>query len=75
MQEQRYSLCPACDACPEVVLEGREVVIGEPGNDVRLTYQQWNVLVEAVQTGRLRRIGEDVQPQAEPVDHRHQIRK
>lgn len=57
MEEQRYSLCPNCDACPEVVVTGEKVVIGEPGNQVHLTPSEWNVLVEGVRSGRLRSVG------------------
>lgn len=53
MTENRISLCPACDACPEVVLEGSEVRIGEPGNLVVLTKKEWNELVQLIQSGRL----------------------
>ncbi len=52
----RYSLCPQCDACPEVVLTDADVVIGEETNAVRLTKEEWNVLVEAILRGDLRRI-------------------
>jgi hypothetical protein len=44
----RYSLCPKCDACPEVVFEAGTVLIGEEGNQVRLSVEEWNVLVAAV---------------------------
>ena len=53
MDEIRYSLCPNCDACPEVVIAEGSVVIGEAGNQVRLSSDEWNVLVEAVKTGTL----------------------
>ena len=51
----RVSLCPACDACPEVVLDitKDEVRIGEEGNLVRLTKEAWNTLVEKTQQGEL----------------------
>jgi len=49
----RYSLCPACDACPEVVVYPDRVVIGEGENAVALTPQEWNRLVEAVRAGAL----------------------
>ncbi len=51
-----YSLCPECDACPEVVPTDAGVVIGEEGNAVRLTTEEWNVLVEAILHGDLGRI-------------------
>jgi len=54
-QPQRVSLCPACGACPEVVLDidKDEVHIGEEGNLVRLTKEAWNTLVERIRTGEL----------------------
>ena len=56
MQEpRRVSLCPACDACPEVVLDVAkdEVCIGEEGHLVRLTKEAWKALVEKIQAGEL----------------------
>ena len=55
---QRVALCPACGACPEVVLDvaKEEVAIGEEGNLVQLNKQAWNTLVEKIQTGELRKI-------------------
>ena len=55
--EVRYSLCPNCDACPEVVVSGDSVLIGEEGNEVRLSASEWNVLVSAVKEGRLTAVG------------------
>lgn len=54
-QPIRVSLCPACGACPEVVLDvtKEEVCIGEEGNLVRLTKEVWNTLVEKIKTGQL----------------------
>ncbi len=51
----RVSLCPACGACPEVVLDMTkdEVRIGEEGNLVRLTKEAWNTLVEKIRAGEL----------------------
>lgn len=57
MSDVRISLCPQCDACPEVVIEGRSVTIGEAGNEVRLRADEWNVLVRAVRAGELGEIG------------------
>lgn len=51
--EIRVSLCPDCDACPEVVVAEDAVTIGEAGNQVRLTHGEWNVLVAAVKSGDL----------------------
>lgn len=52
---QRVSLCPACGACPEVVLDTAqyEVRIGEEGNLVRLNREVWNTLVEKIRSGEL----------------------
>ena len=54
-QPLRVSLCPACGACPEVVLDiaKEEVHIGEEGNLVRLTKEAWNTLVEKIRSGAL----------------------
>ena len=51
----RVSLCPACGACPEVVLDQHadEVRIGEEGNLVRLNKEAWNTLVEKIRSGEL----------------------
>jgi hypothetical protein len=53
MSDIRYSLCPNCDACPEVVIGEDAVVIGEEGNQARLSLKEWNVLVEGVRSGVL----------------------
>ena len=57
-QSVRVSLCPACGACPEVVLDitKDEVRIGEEGNLVRLTREAWNTLVEKINAGELKAI-------------------
>jgi hypothetical protein len=56
--EKRLSLCPACGACPEVVLDvaNDEVRIGEEGNLVTLNKAAWNTLVEYIQAGKLKRL-------------------
>ena len=41
---ERVSLCPQCIACPEVVIEGDTVRIGEDENTVVLKKAEWNVL-------------------------------
>jgi len=53
MERLKISLCPACDACPEVDVDGDAVRIGEAGNQVVLKKEEWNVLVELIQSGRL----------------------
>ena len=51
----RVALCPACGACPEVVLDVSkdEARIGEEGNLVRLNKEAWNTLVEKIKAGEL----------------------
>ncbi len=53
MNEIRYSLCPNCDSCPEVVVDEDWVLIGEEGDQARLSTQEWNVLVAGVKSGAL----------------------
>ena len=53
---ERISLCPACTACPEVVLEGDSIHIGEGTNTVVLKKDEWNILVDAIKSGRLGRV-------------------
>jgi len=53
---ERISLCPSCTACPEVVIDGETIRIGEDENIVVLKKTEWNVLVEAIQSGQLRRV-------------------
>ncbi len=57
-EAKRVSLCPACGACPEVVLDvtRQEIRIGEEGNQVTLNREAWNTLVEKIQSGELKRI-------------------
>lgn len=50
---KKFTLCPACEACPEVAVYGEEVHIGEAGNLVRLTRSEWNSLVEKIKKGEL----------------------
>ncbi len=54
----RVSLCPACGACPEVVLDvdKDEVHIGEEGNFVRLSKEAWNTLIEKINAGELNKL-------------------
>jgi len=54
----RVALCPACGACPEVVLDAgqNEVRIGEEGNLVRLPKEAWNTLVAKIRAGELTEI-------------------
>ena len=54
---KKVSLCPACGACPEVVLYESEAWIGEEGNLAKLNKEAWNQLVEEIQKGNLKKIG------------------
>ncbi len=65
MKELRYSLCPNCDACPEVVISEGAVTIGEEGNQVRLAADEWNVLLAAIKDGRLAPIAAEAGARAE----------
>ena len=56
MKEIRMSLCPACSACPQVDIHGDEVRIGETGNLAVLRKEEWNVLVDLIQSGRLTKV-------------------
>ena len=42
MERTKFTLCPACTACPEVGITDHDVTIGEDENAVRLTYAEWN---------------------------------
>ena len=67
-QPVRVSLCPACGACPEVIVDVArdEVRIGEEGlsvpgtaqagNLVHLTKEAWNMLVEKISAGELSKL-------------------
>jgi hypothetical protein len=53
---EKYSLCPSCTACPEVVIDGDQVRIGEDANTTVLKRDEWNVLVELIQSGQIGRL-------------------
>ncbi len=56
MDSLKISLCPACTACPEVEIVGDEVRIGETGNLAVLKRDEWNVLVDLIQSGQLSKL-------------------
>lgn len=56
MNAMKVSLCPACGACPEVEVIGEEVRIGEAGNLAVLRKEEWNVLVDLIQSGQLAKL-------------------
>ncbi len=53
METITMSLCPACGACPEVVIEPDAVRIGEADNIVRLSHAEWNELVALIRSDKL----------------------
>ena len=56
MENVKMSLCPACTACPEIEIAGDEVRIGEAGNLTVLKKDEWNVLVDLIQSGQLTKV-------------------
>src|SRR5262245_51453846 len=55
-EAMKMSLCPMCANCPEVEMVGDEVRIGEAGNLAVLKKDEWNVLVDLIQTGQLSKL-------------------
>ncbi len=53
MDPIKFSLCPHCTECPEVVITADTVTIGEDENLVRLSYAEWNELVRLIKGGDL----------------------
>jgi hypothetical protein len=57
MANQKVTLCPAgCGACPDVEIVGDEVRIGETGNLAVLKKDEWNLLVDLIQSGQLTKV-------------------
>ena len=57
MENLKITLCPAgCGACPDVEIAGDEVRIGEAGNLAVLKKDEWNVLVELIQSGQISKV-------------------
>ncbi len=57
MENRKVLLCPAgCGACPEVEFTSDEVRIGEAGNLAVLKRDEWNVLVDLIQSGQLTKV-------------------
>jgi hypothetical protein len=56
VMEKKMSLCPSCTHCPEVQVVGDEVRIGEAGNLAVLKKDEWNVLVDLIQSGQLSKV-------------------
>ena len=53
MEPIKFSLCPACTECPEVVITDQEIRIGEDENIVKLPAAAWNELVRLIKDGKL----------------------
>ena len=53
MEPIKVELCPACGACPAVVITNEGVTIGEDENTVKLTHEQWNDLVARIRRREL----------------------
>jgi hypothetical protein len=53
MDPIKFSLCPHCTECPEVVITADTVTIGEDENLVRLSHAEWNELVRLIKSGDL----------------------
>ena len=49
-------LCTECENCPEVELTSTGVKIGEDGNLAILTHKEWNLLVDLIQSGELKKV-------------------
>jgi hypothetical protein len=57
VDNRKVLLCPAgCGLCPEVEFAGDQVRIGEAGNLAILTKDEWNVLVDLIQSGQLAKV-------------------
>jgi hypothetical protein len=56
MEPKKFTLCPACAACPEVEITDQGVTIGEDADTVRLSHAEWNELVRLVKSGELREV-------------------
>jgi hypothetical protein len=56
MKHIKVTLCPRCGECPEVEITEDGVTIGEDANTVRLTHDQWNDLIERIQSGELTKV-------------------
>ena len=52
----KVTLCTECENCPEVELTSTGVMIGEEGNIAVLTHKEWNLLVDLIQSGELKKV-------------------
>jgi hypothetical protein len=56
MESKKFTLCPACSACPEVEITDQGVTIGEDENTLWLSHAEWNELVRLIKSGELREL-------------------
>jgi hypothetical protein len=56
MENEKMSLCPMCEHCPEIEIAGDEVRVGEAGNLAVLKKDEWNVLVDLIKSGQLSKL-------------------
>ena len=57
MEPRKYTLCPHCTECPEVVITDEGVItIGEDEKTARLSRDAWNELVRLIKQGELHEI-------------------
>jgi hypothetical protein len=57
MENLKMTLCPlGCGACPDVEIVGDTVRIGEAGNLAVLKKDEWNLLVDLIQSGQLKKV-------------------
>jgi len=57
VDNRKVLLCPAgCGLCPEVEFASDQVRIGEAGNLAVLTKDEWNALVDLIQSGQLAKV-------------------
>lgn len=50
---KKVTLCPGKGCCPEVIVEEKQVTIGENGNICILTKSEWEILRSKVLSGEL----------------------
>jgi len=58
MKTKGYTLCndAKIGSCPAVEISDSEVTIGEDENTVKLKPEEWNILVNAIKTGKLGKV-------------------
>jgi hypothetical protein len=52
----KVTLCTECEHCPEIELTPTGVKIGEEGNRVVLSHKEWNLLVDLIESGELKKV-------------------